>query len=114
MKVINRYIIFVYVVLIAAIVVMFVDFLIHLAKTMKNINALNDGLDTMNNGLNSANEKIAHIKDTGKSWSFFGAVLAIFMIIKETLKYRKSEKSVSKSLAKACLRHSSQLRSFHL
>ncbi|MBR5341673.1 MAG: hypothetical protein IK151_07095 [Erysipelotrichaceae bacterium] len=114
MKIINRYIIFVYVILIAAVVVMFVDFLIHLGNTIKNINALNDGLNTMNNDLNSANEKIAHIKDTGKSWSFFGALFAVYMIIKETLKYRKSEKSISKSLAKACLRHSTQLRSFHL
>jgi hypothetical protein len=111
MKVINQYIVFVYVVLISAIVVLIGDLLIHLIKMMKT--TVNDTVAKINNvsdGIKKMSDTAGSIKDSGDGWSFFLSASAIYIILKETLKYAVSEKSLSKSFAKACIRHSGSIK----
>ena len=110
MKVINQYIIFVYVFLISAIIVLFFDLLIHLIKMLKTTGTVTaEKLNVLNDNLTRMNETTEKISKTANSWAFFLSIYAIYLIIKETIKYYRSERSISRSFAKAAIRHAGQL-----
>ncbi len=110
METINRYILYLYIPLGIAVLVCLIVLLLRVLRTLKEAGHTADLAKPISEHLehiNQAKEKIAATKD---SWSFFIALLAAFAILKETGKYYKSERSLSKSLGKAVIRHSSQIK----
>ncbi len=110
METINRYILYLYIPLIIAIIGCIIALLMRVMKTLKEVghtaelaSPIGEHLDH----ISKATEKIAASKD---SWNFFIALFAIFAILKETGKYYKSEHSLSRSFSKAVLRHTSQIK----
>ena len=115
MKAINQYIVFVYVVLISAIIVLLGDLLIHLIKMMKTtVNDTATKIDKISGGLDKMSKTCDRIKSSADSWTFFLAVYAVYAVLKETLKYWGSEKSLSKSFAKACIRHAGSINKIRI
>lgn len=115
MKVINKYIIFVYVVLISAIIVLIGDLLIHLIKMMKTtVNETTTKINSVSDNLKKMSDTSEKIKSTANSWTFFLSIYAIYVIFRETLKYWRSERSLTKSFTKACLRHVGQINKIRI
>lgn len=110
MKVINQYIIFVYIFLISAIIVLFFDLLYHLIRLMKTtVKDTADKINVVADDVQRMNDTTDRIAKTGESWTFFLSVYAVYLIVRETIKYYRSERSLSRSFAKAAIRHSGQL-----
>ena len=63
-------------------------------------------------GIDASSQKLARIRQSSGSFSFFGAVLAILLIIKETIFGRK--KTLGGSFVSSLARHSSQIRKIRL
>ena len=114
LQTINRYIVFLYVFLISAIIALLADLIIHLIKTMKYANQTGDGINKISEDIDQTSKKLETISASKDSWSFFLAVYGIYLILKETLKYRKSERSVSRSFAKACVKQFTRVRKISL
>ena len=112
MKIINAYMKYVYIALIAALFITLIAFFIRLSKTMKKITETAEGASSVSSLLNQTNEKLSLISQSKDSYKFFLSLFAIILIIKETFKYYKSEKSLPKSFTKAVLRHNTQISGF--
>ena len=107
---VNRIILYLYIPLIIGIVAAAIVLLLRifrmiggLADTIDHAMPIADHLDRMNT-------TIEKISQSAESYKFFLSLAAVFIIINETIKYWKSEKSISKSFAKALLRHTGQIR----
>lgn len=110
MELINRIILYSYIPLGIAILVCLIILLTRVMKTLKGVNVTLDKTKPINEHLehiNASTKKIAASKD---SWTFFLALGAIFVILKETGKYYKSEGSLTRSFSKAMIRHSAQIK----
>ena len=114
MKIINPYMKYVYIVLILGLVAALIAFLKSLMKTIRNISDTAQGASSVSVHIGQTNEKLSAIKESGDSYKFFLSLLAIFVIIKETFKYAKSEKSLSKSFRKAFMRHTASFTKIRL
>ena len=114
MKIINSYMKYVYILLIGALVIVLITFIRSLVRTIRNISDTAQGAGDIGTQLNLANEKVTAIKESSDSYKFFLSAFAVFIIIKEAFKYSKSEKSFTKSFAKAFMRHSSSIGKIRL
>ena len=110
METVNRYILYLYIPLGIAILGCIIALLLRVAKTLKEANHTAELARPISEHLNHINETTKKIAATKESWSFFIALFAIFAILKETGKYYKSERSLSRSFSKAVLRHTSQIK----
>ena len=86
-----------------------IAFLLRLKKTAKAVEPLTDSLNVMNVELNAAKAKTARIKASAPSYKFFASLYIILIIIKETLKSWKNDRSLPGSFTRAYLRHSRQI-----
>ncbi len=86
-----------------------IAFLLRLKKTVKATEPLTDSLSVMNGELNAVKTKTARIKASAPSYKFFASLYIILVIIKETLKSWKNDKSLPGSFTKAYIRHSKQI-----
>lgn len=112
MKIINAYMKYVYIALITALLITLIAFFVRLSKTMKKIAETGEGVSTLSSDLDQTNEKLSAISDSKDSYKFFLSLFAIILIVKETFKYYKSERSLPKSFTKAVLRHNAQISGF--
>ena len=95
--------------MIVLIVVLVIRLLLTLAKMSKSIKVIADDGNRMNQNIDRVNSSLECIKKSEDSWMFFASIYAIFVVIRETFKYRKSEKSLSRSFAKSVTRHAGQI-----
>ena len=109
MDIINNYMKYVYIVLIVVLFITIIAFIVNLVKMMKEIAATADKTVNINTNIESSKSKLDYIKSTEGSWSFFMSLFVIITIIKETFKYKRRSDSLSKSFARSCIRHSSQI-----
>ncbi len=110
MKTLNTLINYLCLILIAVLIGTIIALLKRLSKTKIVVSQTVDNAKGIGTGIEAASDKISVIRDSSDSWKFFLSVIAVFAILKETIKYLGSEKSLTKSFAKACFRHSSQIR----
>lgn len=109
MDIINNYMKYVYIVLIVVLFITIIAFIVNLVKMMKEIAATADKAVNINTNIEASKSKLDYIKSTEGSWSFFMSLFVIITIIKETFKYKRRSDSLSKSFARSCIRHSSQI-----
>jgi len=109
MDIINSYMKYVYILLIAVLLVTVIVFIINLVKMMKEIALTADKTTGITSTVESSKSKIDYIKNTENSWSFFISLFVVMTIIKETFKYKRRNDSLSRSFARSCIRHSSQI-----
>ena len=109
MKAINSLMPYIYGILIIALIVTFIMLIMRLGKTMKKVALLMEDGDKLNTQFEKINAKTEAIKQSADSWGFFLSLAAVAVIIKETFKYYKSERSLPKSFSKAVIRHAGQL-----
>lgn len=107
MKTVNQFMPYVYGLLIIVLIGTLIAFFVRLSKTMKKVAETLQGTQGMSEKLEKMNESVVKIQASKESWTFFAAIFAISVIIKETFKYYRSERSLSKSFAKALKRHAS-------
>ena len=109
---INHLMKYVYLILVPATVYWLAAFLIRLSKTMKIVSETSENGKKAGTQLAAAGEKASLISKSAGSWKFFLSAFAILIVLKETFKYYRSEKSLSRSFAKAMMRHRSQVAGF--
>ena len=109
MEIVNSYIKYLYILLIVIVVVLVIRLLLALAKMSKSIKVIADDGNHVNENVNHMNTSLESIRKSEDSWIFFTSIYAIFVVLRETLKYRKSEKSLSRSFAKSVTRHAGQI-----
>ena len=114
MNIINPYMKYVYIILILALIAALIAFLKSLMKTVRNISDTAQGASSISVHIDQTNEKLSAIRESKDSYKFFLSLLAVFVIIKDTFKYAKSEKSLSKSFRKAFMRHTASLTKIHI
>ena len=104
---------FIYALLIIGLIIANVMFFRKLLETMKIAAGLKPSIESLSENASEAKEKIAKIEETKDSWQFFVAIYVIFIILKETFRDRKNEKT-GIAFSKACVRHASQLKAIKL
>ena len=109
MEILNSYIKYLNILLIVVVVVLVIRLLLALSKMSKSIKVIADDGNHMNQNIDHMNSTLECIKKSEDSWMFFTSIYAIFVVLRETLKYRKSEKSLSRSFAKSVTRHAGQI-----
>lgn len=75
----------------------------------KNIKTLNPKFISINDKLDQIKQKKETLIEMKNSWYFFIGIIAIFQVIKETLKNKKKEPTTV-AFSKACIKHSSQIK----
>ncbi len=109
MKTINRFMPYIYGVLIIGILIALIALFIRLSKTLKKAAMMKEVAEVLDREMKEIDMKKEQIARTKDSWTFFVALFGAWFIIKETFKYYKSERSLPKSFTKALMRHSSQI-----
>ena len=111
MSMINQYVKYVNIGLAVIAVIVLLVLLIKLLKLKPTVGIIADDTGKLTKNLDGIDNTLTTIKATEKSWVFFSSLYVIFVIIKETFKYAKANKSISKSLTKSVTRHAKQLSS---
>lgn len=114
MEMVNRIIMYLYIPLIIGIVAALIVLLVRIIKMIGGLGQTIERAKPISERIENMNASIEKISASAESYKFFLAVAAVFIIIRETLKYWKSEKSISKSFAKALVRHSSQIKGLRI
>ncbi len=61
--------------------------------------------------LEHMNDTLEKIRATKDSWLFFASLYAVIAIIRETFRYRRSDRTISRSFARSVARHAKELSS---
>ena len=109
MEIVNSYIKYLNILLIVIVVVLVIRLLLTLSKMSKGVKLVADDGNRIGENINHMNSSLDRIRKSEDSWMFFASIYAIFVVLRETLKYRKSEKSLSRSFAKSVTRHAGQI-----
>ena len=109
MEIVNRYVNYVNIALIVLAVIIFLVFLRKLLKTMKKLAILGEDAHSISEHIDISREKLASLEQSSDSWDFLGSIGIVYIVLKDTLKYRKRNGSFSQSLARSCNRHSKAL-----
>ena len=107
---INRIVLYLYIPLLVGIVAALIVLLLRVFRMIGSLVQTIERTKPVSDHLERMNATIDRISASAGSYKFFLSLAAVFIIIKETVKYWRSEKSISKSFAKAVLRHNSQIR----
>ena len=91
-----------------------IAFLMRLRKTAKAAEPLTGRLNVMNGELNAVRSKTGKIRASAPSFKFFASLYIVLVIIKETLKSWRNDKSLPGSFTNAYLRHSRQIRKIRI
>ena len=110
MKNISRYVYYLYIPLIIGIVIALIALIVRVSKTLKKVGLTLQKTEPLNESLQKMNGSLEQIRKSKGNWTFFLSIFAVIAILKETAKYYRSEKSVSKSFTKALMRHGTQVR----
>ena len=89
-------------------------FLLRLKKTVKGMEPLSGSMDAMNAQLSAVSRKTGKIRASADSFKFFASLYIIFVVVKETLKSWRNERSLPGSFAGAYMRHSKQIRKIRI
>ena len=111
MGMINQYIKYLYYLLLIIIIVLINIIMLKIFTISDDLEAMNSNITNISKNINADKDKTTSIKNTVNSWKFFISIYAIMVVIRETFKYRKRYKSLSRSLSASLVRHSRQLRS---
>lgn len=109
MKTVNHIIGILDILLGAGTLIALIAFLLRLRKTAKAAEPLTGSLNTMNGELNAVKAKADRIRASAPSYKFFASLYIILVVIKETLKSWKNDRSLPGSFTSAYLRHSRQI-----
>ena len=109
MEIVNRYVNYVNIALIILAVIILIVFLTKLLKMTKRLAQLGEDAQSISKHIDVSKEKLASLEQSSDSWDFLGSIGIIYIVLKDTLKYRKRNGSFSQSLAKSCNRHSKAL-----
>ena len=107
---VNRIILYLYIPLIIGIIAAVIVLLLRVFRMIGGLAETIDRAAPIAGHLERMNATIEQISQSAQSYKFFLSLAAVFIVIKETVKYWKSEKSISKSFAKALLRHTAQIK----
>ncbi|MBQ6478004.1 MAG: hypothetical protein IJI44_01415 [Erysipelotrichaceae bacterium] len=88
--------------------------LFRIKKTVKAMESLSGSIQIMNTELNVVKQKTDRIKASADSFKFFTSLYIILIVIKETLKSWKYDKSLPGSFASAYMRHSKQIKKIRI
>lgn len=110
MEMVNRIVLYLYIPLIIGVVAAAVVLLLRVFRMIGGLADTIDCAKPVADHLERMSTTIEKISQSAQSYKFFLSLAAVFIIIRETIKYWKSEKSISRSFAKAVLRHTSQIR----
>ncbi len=111
METANRIILYLYIPLVIGVIAAAIILLVRVLRMAGSLAKTVDCAKPITDHLEKMNATIGKISESGASYRFFLSLAAVLIIIKETVKYWKSEKSISRSFAKAVLRHTGQLKS---
>ena len=114
MGIIRQYIVYVDYGLAALAGILFIGLLIRTGKMKSTTDIIGEDSKVLGRDLRHMNETIDSIRATEDSWKFFASLYIIFVVIKETLRYRRSDRSISKSFTRSVARHAKELSSIKI
>ena len=109
MEIVNRYVNYINIALIVLAVIILIILLAKLLKIMKRLSLLGEGAQSISKHIDESKEKLSRLEQSSDSWEFLGSIGIIYIVLKDTLKYRKRNGSFSQSLVRSCNRHSKAL-----
>ena len=101
---------YVYILLIAAIVSVLVLLVIKILDFLKHLKELTPQFDNIGKNANALSAKADRIGQSKDSYSFLLAVLAIFGFADDIRKYKKKDYSLADSIAVAAMKNSGSLK----
>ena len=109
MNMINQYVNYLNIALIVIAVIVLIVFFVRLSKTMKKVTVITNDGSNISYHLNTTKEKLDIINKTQDSWDFFGSLGIIYLLLKDTLKYKKRSGSLKTGISRSVSKHSRQL-----
>lgn len=100
---------YIYIVIIVVIVAELIYLIYKLNQLKKELDKLNINIEDINNNLDDVKAKLEVIKSTKDSWTFFLSLYLtlslVSLIKKDYKKTKKDDRSLSKSIAKVCVKN---------